>query len=317
MRLNRRYRRRGPLARPGDRGCARTRPRRRTTRGTRCWSSSTGSISPCCAPCATPAACAPPISAPCTSCSTREVAAELERHWIERGLGDRVPLELVECPDRRLRARGRRARARHRHQERAEVTVLLPRRTFRRLSQRLLHDRTADRIAEAVGRIPHVAATIVPFDTTLPHELEAALRGSSSGPRTSRRCELRGARPPATRRRERRPSGARPPRRVEPATAPRRSAPCSWSSRSPCRAGSRWCRSGTTAGKSLEAQVFDDTGGVRLLFFGRTRIAGIEPGRWCAPPAGSVIQGPPGAGQSALRAGQGVRGGLGPRRLPG
>ena len=35
---------------------------------------------------------------------------------------------------------------------------------------------------------------------------------------------------------------------------------------------------GTTAGKSLEVQVFDDTGGVRLLFFGRTRIPGIGPG---------------------------------------
>ena len=35
---------------------------------------------------------------------------------------------------------------------------------------------------------------------------------------------------------------------------------------------------GTTAGKSLEAQVFDKTGGVRLLFFGRTRIPGIVPG---------------------------------------
>ena len=35
---------------------------------------------------------------------------------------------------------------------------------------------------------------------------------------------------------------------------------------------------GTAAGKSLEAQVFDDTGGIRLLFFGRTRIPGIEPG---------------------------------------
>ena len=35
---------------------------------------------------------------------------------------------------------------------------------------------------------------------------------------------------------------------------------------------------GTTAGKSLEAQVFDATGGMRLLFFGRTRIPGIEPG---------------------------------------
>lgn len=35
---------------------------------------------------------------------------------------------------------------------------------------------------------------------------------------------------------------------------------------------------GTTAGRSLEVQVFDGTGGMRLLFFGRTSIAGIEPG---------------------------------------
>ena len=36
---------------------------------------------------------------------------------------------------------------------------------------------------------------------------------------------------------------------------------------------------GTAAGRSLEVQVFDGTGGVRLLFFGRTSIAGIEPGK--------------------------------------
>ena len=35
---------------------------------------------------------------------------------------------------------------------------------------------------------------------------------------------------------------------------------------------------GTTAGRSLEVQVFDNTGGIRLLFFGRTNIPGIEPG---------------------------------------
>src|SRR5206468_8101320 len=29
-------------------------------------------------------------------------ADELQRDWIERGLGERVPLEIVECPDRRL-----------------------------------------------------------------------------------------------------------------------------------------------------------------------------------------------------------------------
>ena len=35
---------------------------------------------------------------------------------------------------------------------------------------------------------------------------------------------------------------------------------------------------GTTAGKSLEVQLFDDTGGLRLLFFGRTSIPGLVPG---------------------------------------
>src|SRR5206468_12139324 len=29
-------------------------------------------------------------------------ADELQRSWIDRGLGEKVPLEIVECPDRRL-----------------------------------------------------------------------------------------------------------------------------------------------------------------------------------------------------------------------
>jgi len=44
------------------------------------------------------------------------------------------------------------------------VTAVLPRRTYSPLLGRLLHDRTADKIAAAVSQIPHAAATIVPFD---------------------------------------------------------------------------------------------------------------------------------------------------------
>ncbi len=44
------------------------------------------------------------------------------------------------------------------------MTVLLPRRTYSPLLGRLLHDRTADKIARAVSRIPDAAATIVPYD---------------------------------------------------------------------------------------------------------------------------------------------------------
>jgi len=45
-----------------------------------------------------------------------------------------------------------------------QVTAVLPRRTYSPLLGRLLHDRTADKIAAAVSQIPHAAATIVPFD---------------------------------------------------------------------------------------------------------------------------------------------------------
>ena len=44
------------------------------------------------------------------------------------------------------------------------VTVVLPRRGTAPLLGRLLHDRTADKIARLVSRIPRSAATIIPFD---------------------------------------------------------------------------------------------------------------------------------------------------------
>lgn len=44
------------------------------------------------------------------------------------------------------------------------VTVLLPRRSYAPLLGRLLHDRSADRIARMVSRVPQAAATIIPYD---------------------------------------------------------------------------------------------------------------------------------------------------------
>ncbi len=38
-----------------------------------------------------------------------------------------------------------------------------PRRSYARVWQRVLHDRTADKIAAVLGQVPHVSATIVPF----------------------------------------------------------------------------------------------------------------------------------------------------------
>ena len=44
--------------------------------------------------------------------------------------------------------------------------MLVPRRSYPPLLGRLLHDRTADKIARVVSRIPRSAATIIPFDVT-------------------------------------------------------------------------------------------------------------------------------------------------------
>ena len=89
-----------------------------------------------------------------------EQAERLRTAW----LPDRnVSLEFIDCPDRRL---ARAAAELVRHEAEApgtQVTAILPRRSFSLLG-RLLHDRTADKIAGMVSRVPNAAATIIPFD---------------------------------------------------------------------------------------------------------------------------------------------------------
>ena len=200
-------------------------------------------------------------------------AATLQKEWIDRRLGDQVPLQIIGCEDRRLVRAAAEVALRTVIQDDAEVTVLLPRRTFRRLSQRLLHDRTADRIAEALGRIPHVAATIVPFDTTLSDDLEARIRTQQKMAAHTRALTVDPAKPVRAFHAEapRVPAGPRPD-----GTTP--IADVVWREKVTIEGRIEAVQLGTSAGRTLEVQVFDDTGGVRLLFLGRTRIPGITPG---------------------------------------
>src|SRR5205085_2009949 len=81
--------------------------------------------------------------------------------WLpERG----VSLEFVDCPDRRVARAAAELAARETETPGTQVTAILPRRSFSPLLGRLLHDRTADRIAGMVSRVPDAAATIIPFD---------------------------------------------------------------------------------------------------------------------------------------------------------
>jgi amino acid transporter len=89
-------------------------------------------------------------------------AAELEREWGRLGLS-RLPLDIVECPDRRLARAALELASEATSGGETELSILLPRRGYTSGWRRLLHDRTADRISVVVGELPHVNATIVPF----------------------------------------------------------------------------------------------------------------------------------------------------------
>jgi amino acid transporter len=90
--------------------------------------------------------------------------AKLLRQFWDRFEHD-TRLEMLECPDRRLgpAAHDLVSQTVGNHPD-ARVTVLLPRRTYSALVGRLLHDRTADKIARIISRIPGASAQIVAFD---------------------------------------------------------------------------------------------------------------------------------------------------------
>jgi hypothetical protein len=90
-------------------------------------------------------------------------AARLQQRW--EHFEDEVPLRMVDCSDRHLSraARDMVLQEIHDHSG-AKVTVLLPRRTYAPLVARLLHDRTADKLAQAISRVEGATAQIVVYD---------------------------------------------------------------------------------------------------------------------------------------------------------
>jgi hypothetical protein len=115
-----------------------------------------------------------------------EAARHLAEEWTRLGL-HRVQLELVECPDRRLTRAAVETVARELADGETEVSVLLPDRKFNGLWHRILHDRTADAIAEQVSRLPHANVTTVPFhfdaveDASVPLSAIVGAGGESGG----------------------------------------------------------------------------------------------------------------------------------------
>jgi amino acid transporter len=89
-------------------------------------------------------------------------AEQLMEKWLQLGLS-RFPLELVDCPDRRIVRSVIEVVCEALADGRTEVTVLVTRRGYRRVWHRLLHDHTGDAIAKGLARVEHANVTFVPY----------------------------------------------------------------------------------------------------------------------------------------------------------
>ncbi|WP_326592207.1 APC family permease [Streptomyces brevispora] len=77
-----------------------------------------------------------------------------------------VSLELVECPDRRLRHAMKELASRSTEDGDTWLTVLVPRRTYRNVLGKVLHRGTGEKMAKTLTQLPHVVVTILPFDVS-------------------------------------------------------------------------------------------------------------------------------------------------------
>ena len=87
-------------------------------------------------------------------------AMHLADAWMASGVP--VALDVVECWDRNVPRTLEEEVIQLGHRG-AEVTVVMPRRDFPKLRQRLLHDRTSRRIIRRLGHHPHVDVAAVPY----------------------------------------------------------------------------------------------------------------------------------------------------------
>jgi hypothetical protein len=109
-------------------------------------------------------------------------ARELTQQWLELGHLTGVPLDIEECHDRNIE-RSLRLYVSQLQGLDTEVTLILPRRHFRRKLHLLLHDRTSRKITRAFAHEPHVDVVVVPYE--LSRESSAAVSPMSEpGPAT-------------------------------------------------------------------------------------------------------------------------------------
>lgn len=190
---------------------------------------------------------------------------QLIESWQRLGLS-RFPLDIVECPDRRIPRAALELADELTGDGQTELSVLIPRREYTKRWHRLLHDRSSAPIAAALGQLAHCSVTIVPYHL-----------GTADDGRPA--AELVAARPVVH------PDGSRsfaPARELDTTALP---ADRTLIGDLPTR------RAAVVAGRvralrvqpwhgtpSLEVTVADESGAIAVVFTGRRAIPGIRVG---------------------------------------
>ncbi len=192
---------------------------------------------------------------------------ELTKAWRDLGF-TRFPLDIVECPDRRMPRAALELAARTTADCDTELTILIPRREYTKVWHRLLHDRSSNAIVAALGDTPHCNVTIVPYHlgrartvaapptpTPLPTVTPAAFKPGKTGPAATNVS-----------------SNDLPGQRTRIADVASRQ-------RSTVAGRVKAFRVQPWGGNpALECTLADETGSITVVFFGRREIGGVRLG---------------------------------------
>ena len=200
-------------------------------------------------------------------------AERIRNEWNENDSTADIPLELIDCPDRRIANAAVDYAIRATTSPDVELTLLLPRRAYSKLLGRLLHDQTADEIARPISQLERVVATIVPFD------VERILRGTQDliHPKHDQVKKDKEFTP------ERLKSNFVP---VEKNLADIKSieglqpiGKISWRNRAQVQGRVTSIKTAPNNSiPSVDVEIWDESGGVTLQFLGRREISGLDVG---------------------------------------
>jgi hypothetical protein len=192
----------------------------------------------------------------------------LIKAWGDLGF-TQFPLDIVECPDRRMPRGVLELAAQTTADNDTELTILIPRREYTKVWHRLLHDRSSNAIVAGLGDTPHCNVTIVPYH--LGRGTSVAAPAPQAQPMVSTSAAT-----------------------VKAARTGPAAANVSWVDLPASRTRISDVRSrtkATVAGRvravriqpwggnpALECTVADETGSIAVVFFGRREIGGVRLG---------------------------------------